>query len=190
MSAPDAPDIHIDADFDVWLPIPTEWPWQDYPDVHTWADTVARAFGDAYDWSEQTRQWCIDAVTALSVDAPDDETRLAIIDPDANWVFFTAVLWSPTDATASVEELAGAGDDSSLRGVELVPFVSPTLGEGIRGTRYVDDESSSHDVVGMVQHAFRAKGLDIVVMSSGYDLLLLQELVPALDDLARSISVG
>lgn len=181
--------LNIDANFDLWLPIPTTWPWQHHSDVDAWAQAVAQAFGDAYEWNDAVRTWCADFVTSLSKDTPEGETRLAIIDPGGEWLFFLSVVWAPSDGSLSVDELAAADDENAIRGIEVTEFPTKALGRGIRTVRYVDDQTDTHSVVGIIQHGFQAKGLDIMVVSSHYDVILLQELAPEIDTLVHTISV-
>ncbi|WP_062130740.1 hypothetical protein [Demequina aestuarii] len=184
------PTLHIDANFDLWLPVPSSWPWEHHADVDAWANAVAIAFGDAYGWDDATRQWCRESVRTLSTEAPEDETRLAIIDPEGRWLFFASVLWAPTDESVTVAQLAAADDENAVRAIETTDVVTDGLGAGVRTVRYVDDQTGSRAIVGIIQHAFRTDGLDIMVIASSHDVILLQELEPEIDALAQSLSVS
>ncbi len=59
----------------------------------------------------------------------------------------------------------------------------------MRALRYADIGEPSHDIAAIFQYAWRADGLDIVVIASNFNIPLLLELQPTIDELALSISV-
>lgn len=55
--------------------------------------------------------------------------------------------------------------------------------------RYVDADLPEHDIAAIAQYAWKSGGLDIVVIAANVDLVLLNELLPVVDELARSIRI-
>ena len=64
-----------------------------------------------------------------------------------------------------------------------------SLGDGLRSVRYVDAGELEHDIAAIAQYAWKSGGLDIVVIAANFNLVLLNELLPVVDELARSIRI-
>lgn len=182
-------DIKIACDYDMWLPVPKDWPWQDYRNVDAWADKVGQAFAEAYGWDQAARAWCTEAVKSLSESTGAEEWRHVYIDPEARWMYGVSVFWHPSRDDDTVEEFAGTGDPHAIRPIQRSDFVTEHLGTGVRTVRYVDSQTPRHEVIGILQFGFRVRGTDVLVVASSHDLVLHEELMPAVDDFVRTISV-
>jgi hypothetical protein len=55
--------------------------------------------------------------------------------------------------------------------------------------RYVDSGDADHSIALIAQYAWRAKGLDVVMIASSFDVVTLDVLLPVIDELALSVSV-
>lgn len=181
--------LKIEADYDVWLPVPDAWPWEDYADLDAWANRVGEALGDAYEWDVTSRTWCIDAMHALSLGTADDEWRHVTIDPEARWIYGISVFRHDARADETLDDLAATDDPASVRAPERTMFPTPHLGEGVRSLRFVDSGAPKHEIVGILQFGFSANGVHIQVLASSYDLTLHEEMMPLVDEFVRTISV-
>lgn len=181
--------LKIEANYDLWLPVPTSWPWEVYPDLDAWATRVGDAFVEVNSWDEQSRQWVIDACRALSLGTDENEWKHVAIDPEARWIYAVSVFWNEERDDVTLDDLAATDDETAIRAPERSEFPTPHLGEGLRSLRFVDAGEPKHEIVGILQFGFKADGFDIMVVASAYDLALHEEMMPLVDEFVRAISV-
>lgn len=181
--------VKVDFDRDVWLYVPESWPWQGFDNVDIWADTTVRLLAEAYELDDETAQWLGMSLRSITNDRPDQESRFIYLANPGGFIFFLSVASAPTDERLSLESLAGSDDPTVTRQPELEHLESPGMGRGVRTLRYADIGDPSHDIAAIYQYAWRSGGLDVVVIASNFNIPLLLELQPAIDELALSISV-
>ncbi len=181
--------LKIEADYDMWLPVPDTWPWENYPNLDAWATRVGDAFVEVNGWDEESRQWCIDAMHALSLGTGDDEWRHVAIDVGAHWIYGVSVFWHDARDDETLDDIAATDDPAAIRPPERTVFTTEHLGDGVRSLRFVDSGESKHEIVGILQFGFSANGVHIQVVASSYDLTLHEEIMPLVDEFVHTISV-
>lgn len=181
--------IQVNFDLDQWLYVPQSWPWNGFDTAGLWADTISGLLTDAYGLDPAKAAWLNDSLRAIESGCPADESRFVYLaDPD-RLVFFVSVLYNATSDELTLEDLAAVDDPSATRAPDVVPFSSPELGEGVRAVRYVDAGEPDHEIAAIAQYAWKSGSLDIIVVAANFNVVLLGELLPVVDELARSIRV-
>ncbi|MGV8967025.1 MAG: hypothetical protein ACOH2F_12180 [Cellulomonas sp.] len=180
--------IRVDFDQDSWLYVPESWPWNGFENLDHWVATVCDLLGPAHQLDATTTTWLGTSLQAIAAARPDDESRFIYLAAPDRFLFFVSVLYTASD-DLTLEDLAAVNDPAATRKPESRPFVSPQLGEGIRSLRHVDTGGPDHDLAAIVQYAWKSGGLDVVVIAADFNLVLVDELLPVIDELALSISV-
>lgn len=181
--------IHVDFDQDRWLYLPESWPWDGFDSLDQWVATVCDLLRPAHQLDAATTTWLGTSLRAIAAGRPDDESRFIYLAAPDRFLFFVSVLYNDSSDELTLEDLGAVNDPAATRTPETRALLSPQLGEGIRSMRHVDTGGPDHDLAAIVQYAWKRGGLDIVVVAADFNLVLLEELLPLVDELALSISV-
>jgi len=181
--------IHLDFDRDIWLYVPESWPFNDFANVDEWSTTIGRLFAESAGVDERVGAALAAAVHSIAVDTPEEESRFVYMGDAFNFLFFVSILQLETDTSLSLEDLASVDDTTVTRPVEVETLRSRGMGKGLRSLRYADSGDPDHSIAAIAQYAWRAKGLDVVMIASSFNVVALTELLPIVDELALSVSV-
>ncbi|MDO8382659.1 MAG: hypothetical protein Q7T17_06740, partial [Microbacterium sp.] len=98
-----------------------------------------------------------------------------------------------TLAESSLDDLLGVTDDASVRPPVVTPIEGAGLGPGTKAVRFsgeaAADSAAAPAIVGVAHWVWRLPDRDVILIAGDSDLVRFDELQPAFDDLARSISV-
>ncbi|WP_129590474.1 hypothetical protein [Cryobacterium aureum] len=181
--------IRVDFDRDLWLYVPEEWPWNQFADLDDWAGTITRLLTDAYSLDQPTARWIDESLHSIATDRPETESRFVYLANPAEFVFFVSVLYPTSSPELTLDDLAAVHDPAATSAVMVTTFLSDLLGDGVRSIRYADVGEPDHDIAAIAQYAWQKNGLDVVMIAANFNIALLTELLPIVDDLARSISI-
>jgi hypothetical protein len=181
--------IRVDFDQDRWLYLPESWPWDGFESLDHWVTTVCDLLAPAHQLDAATTTWLGTSLRAIAAGRPDDESRFIYLAAPDRFLFFVSVLYNASSDELTLEDLAAVHDPTATRRPDSRPFDSPQLGAGIRSMRYVDAGGPDHDLAAIVQYAWKSGGMDIIVIAADFNLALVDELLPLLDELALSITV-
>jgi hypothetical protein len=181
--------IHLDFDRDIWLYVPEAWPFNDFANVDEWSSTIGRLFAESAGVDPKVGEALAATVRTIALETPEEESRFVYMGDAFNFIFFVSIIQLETDKSISLEDLASVDDDAVTRPVELTTMRSRGMGKGLRSVRYVDSGDADHSIALIAQYAWRAKGLDVVMIASSFDVVTLDVLLPVVDELALSVSV-
>ncbi|WP_104134841.1 MULTISPECIES: hypothetical protein [unclassified Cryobacterium] len=181
--------IRVDFDRDLWLYVPEEWPWNQFADLDDWAGTITVLLTDAYTLDAATARWIDESLHSIANDRPKTESRFVYLANPAESVFFVSVLYPARSPELTLDDLAAVHDPAATSAVAVTTFSSELLGDGVRSIRYADAGEPDHDIAAIAQYAWKGDDLDVVVIAANFNIALLTELLPIVDDLARSISI-
>ena len=181
--------IKVDFDRDRWLYVPEFWPWQQFASVEDWAGTIARLVQESAELDAERGEWLRASITSIHNDRPEGENRFIYLAEPDKFIFFVSVLHGPSRPAISVDTLAGIDDPAATRAPDVENLQSAALGRGIRAVRYVDAGAPNHDVAAIAQYAWRSQDMDVVVIAANYGIVLLNAMLPIVDEFALSISV-
>lgn len=181
--------LRVDYNQNLWLHVPESFPFDDFRTVDEWINYVTDAFGEDPNFDDSAKEWLANSLRYLHDGRAPYESRYVYIADPLNAFFFVSVLVAESAANLSLETLAAVDDPNVTAQPEVTPFTSPTLGDGIRSIRHVNAGPPSHDVVGIIQYAWKGDSIDTVVVASHYNVVLLQEALPVIDELARAIDI-
>ncbi|MDJ0377596.1 hypothetical protein [Cryobacterium sp. PH31-L1] len=181
--------IRVDCDRDRWLYVPEEWPWNQFAHLDDWAGTVTGLLTDAHSLDPQTARWIDESLHSIANDRPETESRFVYLANPAEYIFFVSVLYPASSPELTLDDLAAVHDPAATSPVTATTFSSELLGDGVRSIRYADVGEPDHDIAAIAQYAWKGDDLDVVVIAANFNIALLTELLPIVDDLARSISI-
>lgn len=181
--------IAVDFDHNSWLYVPISWPWGDYATAEDWATGIAGLLADYHELDAEAREWLATSMLAARDGIDEGEARYLYLANPGELFFFVSVLYADSDESISLEDLAGIEGTATMGKTQTEVFESPSLGNGLKATRFVDAGEPNHDIAGITQYAWRSQGLDVVVIFGDFKLVRVHELAPVIDEFARSISV-
>ncbi|WP_100814209.1 hypothetical protein [Microbacterium lacus] len=185
--------LRVDFDRDLWLYIPTEWPWMGYPTLENWRDAVVAALADAYGYDAATRDWLSATLEGMVRGAGEGEERFAYLGRPHESIGMVSLYEWATLAESSLDDLLGVTDGASVRPPVVSPIEGAGLGPGTKAVRFTTEAapeaSSAPAVVGVAHWVWRLPDRDVILIAGDSDLVRFDERQPAFDDLARSISL-
>jgi len=179
--------VKVEFDTELWIYVPEAWPWKNFANVDQWATTLGELYVEATEASAEDGAVLAEKLRAIVAQRAPEESRFICMADPFNFLFHVNVLYVDSNKKMPLDDLVFADDPSVVRPVELEQVTSPHLADGVRALRYVEDEDG--DVGLFAQYAFRAKGLDVILVAVSYETDNLLAALPAIDTLARSISV-
>lgn len=186
--------LRVDFDRDLWLYIPAEWPWMGHPTLESWRDAVVTAIADAYVYDAATRDWLSATLEGMVRGAGAGEERFAYMARPHEIIGMVSLYEWATLAGSSLDDLLGVTDDASVRPPVVTPVEGAGLGPGTKAVRFTGeaapDASAAPTIVGVAHWVWRLPGRDVILIAGDSDLVRFDELQPAFDDLARSISLA
>tara|TARA_R110002020_G_scaffold429554_1_gene639161 strand:- start:426 stop:1028 length:603 start_codon:yes stop_codon:yes gene_type:complete len=185
--------LRVDFDRDLWLYIPTAWPWMGYPTLESWRDAVVLALADAYGYDASTRDWLSATLEGMVRGAGEGEERFAYMARPHEAIGVASLYEWATLVETSLDDLLGVADDASVRPPVVTPIEGAGLGPGTKAVRFTGeaaaDSAAAPAIVGVAHWVWRLPDRDVILIAGDSDLVRFDELQPAFDDLARSISV-
>jgi hypothetical protein len=181
--------LRVNYDRDLWLHVPEEFPWHEFGTLDEWVSRVTNLVSDDQAFEGPEKEWLANSLRYIHGGRAPYESRYVYLADPRNAFFFVSVLVADPAENLSLDTLAAAKDPAATAAPDVTPFASPTLGDGIRTIRHVNAGPPTHDVVGIVQYAWKGDIVDVVVVASHYNVVLLQEALPVIDELARVIDV-
>lgn len=190
--------LRVDFDRDLWLYIPTEWPWMGYPTLESWRDAVVSALADAYRYDASMRDWLSATLEGMVRGAAPHEERFAYMVRPHEVIGMASLYEWATIADSSLDDLLGVADPGAVRPPTVTPVEGAGLGPGTKAVRFVSDAQSNAlagspqaapTIVGVAHWVWRLPDRDIILIAGDSDLVRFDELQVPLDDLARSISL-
>lgn len=183
--------LRVDFDTDRWVYVPRDFPWNGYETADEWAATVARLASEAFEYTATEQaglRRVLDTLLAYPRMTPDIH-RFALLGAPDGSLEMVQVLETPTDDDTDLDRLLGLPDPAVTREPEITT-VTGGLGEGRRAIRHTRADDLGGDIVVSVNWAWRTGGSDVVVMYGTSNLVLLDEVLPVLDQFAASISLA
>lgn len=182
--------LTVKFDQDLWLPIPREWPWEQYATFEAWRDDLVRVYAQAYDYTPDLQAWLAELLTGMVRSRGVNEHRFVFF-PAPHEALAIVALYeiprtTPLDAPEpSTESMLGLDDPTAVRPPAKVSFAG-ALGEGAKCMRFVEtgDERS---ISGIAHWLWRLPDRDILMIVGDSNLSQFDTLQPALDDFARGI---
>ncbi|GAB2466535.1 hypothetical protein [Xylanimonas ulmi] len=198
----DRPEVTFDPDVfpGDWFLAPGQWPWGAFATREQWAWRIATDVGADHSWDQPTVAHVAALLVAVDEQQDDGEWRLWTLvgTPERPTAFWASLFAGPRfpDA-AEVTDLVAVDGTTTIVPPDVTAFVSTHLGTGVRAIRFVEapDQTAAPDdgsrpVAQLVNYAFRHGEHDVVLMASGFDVDLVDALLPDLDAIALSVSVA
>ena len=180
--------LQVDFDRDLWVYVPTDWPWEQFATLEQWRDALVRALGDAYGYDEPMREWLAATLDGLSRGADPEEHRFAYLARPHEVIGIASIYELEAAPETSLHELLGVEDDAVARPVEGQTFVGGRLGDGHTATRHVIDEDGAINVV--AHWVWRLPDRDVVMIVGDFDLARFETLRADYEALARAIGTA
>lgn len=181
--------IAVGFDHNSWLYVPTSWPWGDYATPEDWAEGIAGLLADYHELDADGRHALAKSMLDSREGIDEGEARYLYLANPAEIFFFVSVLYAESNPEFSLEDLAGLNDAATTGKPRVEEFESPALGTGLKATRFVDVGAPDHDIASVTHYAWRSGGLDVVLIFGDFKIVRAEEMIPVIDELARSISV-
>jgi hypothetical protein len=179
----------VEADWNVWVPVPESVPRGVYADYPQWADAVVDA-ATQEDWSANERLALRDMLLSIAESVSENELRFVNLADPLRYVYYVSVLCWDTEEGVSVESLAGDDIEGAVRTPAVAPFEAPDFQEGARSVVFQDTGGESHDIGGTARWVLRGHGVDVVGLLNLYNFVEFERAVPVVDELMRSIAVS
>ncbi|WP_166851402.1 hypothetical protein [Isoptericola sp. BMS4] len=183
--------LRVDFDTDRWVYVPRDFPWNGYETADEWVATVSRLASEAFEYGEDATdqlEHFLRQLLAYPRMTPDIH-RFALLGAPDGSLEMVQVLETPTDGDTDMDRLLGLPDPAMTRDPEITS-VTGGLGEGRRAVRHTRADDLGGDIVVSVNWAWRTGGSDVVVMYGTSNLVLLDTVLPVLDQFAASISLA
>lgn len=179
----------VEADWNVWAPVPISLPQGRFQDLGQWADAVVDAATEE-DWTANERQRLKTFLLSIGESAHEDELRFVnLADPLRN-VYYVSVLCWDSEFDLSVESLAGDEIDGAVRKPNVESFESPAFAQGARGVVFQDTGGDNHDIGGTARWALRDHGVDVVGLLNMYNVYEFGRQLPIVDEFMRAVAVA
>ena len=107
--------LQVDFDRDLWVYVPTDWPWEQFATLEQWRDALVRALGDAYGYDEPMREWLAATLDGLSRGADPEEHRFAYLARPHEVIGIASIYELEAAPETSLDELLGVEDDAVAR---------------------------------------------------------------------------
>ncbi|MBN9215780.1 MAG: hypothetical protein ABS62_11750 [Microbacterium sp. SCN 70-200] len=180
--------LHADFDRDLWVYVPTEWPWEGFDSLEEWSGTLVGALSEAYGYDTSMREWLTATVQGLSRSADENEHRFAYLSRPHEAIGIASIYELPARPDTPLEELVGVGDPRATRPVVAAPFSGGRLGAGLSATRHVTDDDGTVSVV--THWVWRLGERDVLMIVGDFDLARFEALRADYDTLARAIGMA
>lgn len=180
--------LQVDFDRDLWVYVPTEWPWEQFAALEQWRDALVGSLGDAYGYDEPMREWLTATLEGLSRGAEAEEHRFAHLARPHEAIGIASIYELEDAPETSLDELLGVDDAAAIRPVEPETFVGGRLGDGHTATRHVADDEGAINVV--AHWVWRLPDRDVVMVVGDFDLARFEMLRTDYDALARAIGTA
>lgn len=174
--------LHVDFDRDLWLYIPTEWPWESYPSLDAWSQAIADAMTVAYGYDRAMQDWVRSVVEGMSRGAGADEHRFGYLSRPHEDLGMASIYELPSTPASEAEMLGLAPDASAAQS-----FAGGRLGTGLVAARRQVGEDGSDTAV--THWLWRRADRDVLMIAGDPDPARFERLRPAYDALARSIAL-
>ncbi|MFG3716295.1 hypothetical protein ACGF8D_00620 [Streptomyces massasporeus] len=187
----------VDTDSETLQWFPTFMQWKSEDEREEWAELCALAVLHAHEEKPKRRRIkglrkLLSAfVENLSNLTPADQAFLFIPDPDQVPVpAFILMAESEGDRDATLRQIVQADAANLVRPVEVDPFTSERLGEGLRSTRYWS--TADDQLMVTVRYGWRVEeaGIDLCFYMVWNDPGHMAAYADAVDDFARSLWVS
>lgn len=188
--------LNIDWDTSLWLYVPSEFPWQGYPDLDAWVGALTEAYrhggiddGDA--------AWIGDYVRGLSANNTSGAHRFAWFGDPLSVLLSVDVLEQPHDSSRSLHDLVGSdGGPEDVRKPVITEVAAEHLGIGHRVERAIRGPVTSEErlgpgpqeVIHYVFWVFRTRGTDVVVFAAHREPFILASMVDEIETFIDTIS--
>ena len=194
--------LRVDFDRDLWLYVPTQWPWMGYARLEDWRDAVVAAVGDAHGYDRSLRDWLGATLEGMVRGATPGEERFAYLARPHETIGMASLYEWASSPDAELDDLLGIRGDASIRPPQVTPIEGAGLGHGTKAVRFVDESRTNADagtagsagraatIVGVAHWVWRLADRDVIMIAGDADLARFDQLQGPLDDLARSISLA
>ena len=197
--------LRVDFDRDLWLYVPTQWPWMGYARPEDWRDAVVAAVGDAHGYDRSLRDWLGATLEGMVRGATPGEERFAYLARPHETIGMASLYEWASSPDAELDDLLGIRGDVSIRPPQVTPIEGAGLGHGTKAVRFVDESRTNADagtagsagrsggaatIVGVAHWVWRLADRDVIMIAGDADLARFEQLQGPLDDLARSISLA
>jgi hypothetical protein len=179
--------VYIDYDVERWLYVPNAFPWESFRDEEQWASTVAKEFGRGglRRPPKQLLAWLHDYLLGAVRSNHAGTIRFAHIPNLQAPNTIVDVYDLPTNPDVPLADLTHENQSPAVRPPEVVPFLSPHLGEGVKSTRWIAGDDDS--LIRATNWVWRTAERDIVVLTGMSDTALAEAFDPVLDEFARAV---
>ncbi|MEV8594994.1 hypothetical protein [Streptomyces sp. NPDC052012] len=187
--------VETDSETLQWFP--THMRWNSKEEREEWAELCALALLSAHEQRPKRRrikairQQLDSFAEVLSGLAPADQAFLFIPLPDEVPVpAFILMAESEGDREATLRQIVQADAESAVRPVEVEPFATERLGEGLRSTRYWSTPDGQLMVTVRYGWRVQASGVDLCFYMVWNDPGKMAVYSDIVDDFARSLWVS
>lgn len=181
--------LRVDFDQDLWVYVPTEWPWQQFSTLDEWRDALVAALGEAYGYDDELRAWLASTLEGMVRGCSPEEHRFAYLARPHDELALASVFEWARQEDLTRDDILGARDPLAVRPPALSDFDGGPLGTGAKCTRFVSDADGTGPITGVAHWAWRLPDRDIVMIVGDGDLPRFERLQEEFDALARAIGV-
>lgn len=177
--------LQVDFDQDLWLYIPTEWPWQQFATLEAWSGAITASLTDAYGYDAPMQDWVRALVEGMSRGADPEEHRFGYLSRPHEAIGMASIYELPGGADVPDDELLGLTAGPTVRPVEAEAFEGGRLGSGLTSTR---EQIAEDGTISAVTHwLWRTPDRDVLMIAGDPDPGRFALLRGDYDALARAI---
>ncbi|MHA6669991.1 hypothetical protein ACX3O0_14110 [Homoserinimonas sp. A447] len=189
-------EFSYEVDSDVWIPLPTRWPDATFGTKQDWIEYASRICTAHTSWWNPIgrKQWRSIVSTAVR-DRNDDGLDIDFLHvPGKRGRIIVATL---SFSRSDIEESAGSREEHALKELpaplaapQTTPFLSPSIGEGIKlVSTHQHKNNGRNSPLRVINYVWEYNNVFAHVYAEHHDLARLDEFEPDLDELARSFRI-